>query len=163
MSIITAIDAYLAEGIVRRFAPDGTEHPHYDFAEALRHLLRDYTDHRLSLASHDGESYLIVDLPAGDIAHVPVVGGDSIAAQISHLFDDDGQHFTADNGIELSKICADFAGVQGTTRDSEHGERYVFPDDSVITIAGAGWDLGYPDCWCWQGTGHIECGAAAHA
>jgi hypothetical protein len=36
--------------------------------------------------------------------------------------------------------------------------KWFFGDDSVITECGGGWDLGYPDCDCWQGAEHT-CGA----
>jgi hypothetical protein len=39
----------------------------------------------------------------------------------------------------------------------------LFPDRSVITACGGAWDIGYPECWCWQGNGHEDCTADTDA
>lgn len=75
------------------------------------------------------------------------------AQRFSKLFDDDGQTFMTKDGQSIS----DVAERMGADREREHEKcRYTFPDGSIITVAGDGWDLGYPDCWCWQGAGHHE-------
>jgi hypothetical protein len=84
------------------------------------------------------------------------------AEQIAARFHDDGQRWKDDQGIDLDTACAEAGGKRDST-----GERMVyrwtFADGSVITAAGGGWDLGYPDCYCWQGAGHTEDCAGEHA
>jgi hypothetical protein len=73
----------------------------------------------------------------------------SIAEQISARFHDDGQRFEDADGHELDQVCAEKA-----VRTDKRGDpiRYEFDDDSVIVIAGDGWDFGIPGCagcYCW--------------
>ena len=77
----------------------------------------------------------------------------TIADQISALLHDDGQRWTSDSGETLAELCAK-RGPRHITRADD--ERWVFEDGSVITACGGGWDLGYADCWCWQGAGHSD-------
>jgi len=86
------------------------------------------------------------------------------AQTISALLNDDGQVFAAADGRTLE----DLTEAHGATITTPNGAwdsptpngawaRYVFGDGSVITVVGNGWDLGYPDCYCWQGVGHNDC------
>lgn len=83
---------------------------------------------------------------------------DTTAEQIAARFHGDGQCWTDDNGKEFDAECSD-ACVRCEWRDGfKVGDtyRYEFVDGSVITVAGDGWDFGYPDCYCWRGAGHTE-------
>lgn len=83
------------------------------------------------------------------------------AEKISALFHDDGQRFYTDDGTSLHDVCSGAALRSLTTRDTT---KYLFRDDSAITVAGGGWDLGYPECGCWQGAGHsASCKEVANA
>lgn len=56
------------------------------------------------------------------------------------------------------------AGATVDKRGDFYGDpiRYALPDGSALTMAGDGWDLGYADCYCWQGAGHKDdCAARA--
>ena len=79
------------------------------------------------------------------------------AEKISEKFSNDGQCFTNAAGEELDDVCE--AHTRPDYRDGYGTDtyRYTFDDGSVITIAGDGWDLGYPGCYCWQGVGHDDC------
>ena len=80
------------------------------------------------------------------------------AEYISKLLNDDGQNFTAATGTSFKDLTLN-AGALADWRDGyQIGEviRYTFPDGSVILEAGAAWDFGYPDCYCWKGEGHTE-------
>lgn len=79
----------------------------------------------------------------------------TIAETIATQFDNDGQCFEA-RGAELETMCKAHC-----SHLDRHGDatRYVFADGSVILIAGDGWDLGFRDCWCWNGAGHDKCTA----
>lgn len=75
------------------------------------------------------------------------------AQKISAMFYNDGQRFKTKYGKSLFAACRE----RGTWPDTDgDAERWAFPDGSVITIAGEGWDLGYPDCFCWRGAGHAD-------
>ncbi|MFN7132393.1 MAG: hypothetical protein ACK4N5_09930 [Myxococcales bacterium] len=74
------------------------------------------------------------------------------AQQVAARLGDDGMSFRTADGQSLRELAdAHGARVQHGTDSSE---RYVFPDGSVITAVGGGWDFGFSDCWCWQGAGH---------
>lgn len=77
------------------------------------------------------------------------------AQKISALLRDDGQVWKSVDGTSLHDLCGQ-AGGRKSSNDERGLERYAFADSSAITIAGGGWDLGYADCWCWQGVGHDE-------
>ena len=80
------------------------------------------------------------------------------AEQIIEQFGSDGQNWENDNGAHLDDVCAE-AGSTVIWRDGyRSGDVYkhMFIDGSVITCSGAAYDLGYRDCWCWQGVGHTE-------
>jgi hypothetical protein len=76
------------------------------------------------------------------------------AAQISAILGDDGQCWRAPDGeTTLDTLCRD-RGAR-VDRDGDR-TRYTFEDRSVILDDGGGWDLGYTDCYCWQGAGHSD-------
>lgn len=79
----------------------------------------------------------------------------STARRISELLDNDGQCWETTDGRSLDALCRE-ERVTVAYRGGDPGSdtyRYDFADGSVITVAGGGWDLGYPDCYCWQGAG----------
>ncbi len=82
----------------------------------------------------------------------------SVADEIAARFHNDGTVWEDDSGAGLGFVCAMASVSQIAGVDPDH-HRYVFEDMSAITICGAAWDLGYPDCMCWQGVGHsgTEC------
>jgi hypothetical protein len=85
------------------------------------------------------------------------------AQQIAEQFGNDGQKWADERGNGLEVVCAD----HGATAEWQHGDlcgsvRYTFPDGSIITVAGDGWDLGYAGCFCWQGAGHQDSCPYAH-
>lgn len=90
------------------------------------------------------------------------------AEKIAARYDNDGQRWRDTDGIDLDDACR-AVGAQTTWRGGyriryisnprRHGDtyRYDFPDGSSITVAGAAWDIGYPDCFCWRDDGHSGC------
>jgi len=82
---------------------------------------------------------------------VDVVDTKTEAERISDMFDD-GQSFETPDGEDLTAICGKAALT--STIEGHDRQRFVFSDGSAITVAGNAWDLGYGDCWCWQGIGH---------
>jgi hypothetical protein len=78
---------------------------------------------------------------------------EGIAAQ----FHNDGQRFETENGITIEDVLAETA-IDEDYRDGRGTDtvRYTFRDDSVLTIAGDCWDLGYLGCFCSRGAGHDE-------
>lgn len=79
----------------------------------------------------------------------------TIAETIATRYGNDGTQWNDDKEQHLSAVCEEAGGIK-ETKDTEDF-RYVFPDDSVITVCGAGWDLGFKDCWCWAGCPSPEC------
>lgn len=74
-------------------------------------------------------------------------------------FGNDGQCFETGDGRGFAEVlglyCVTLEWIDGdNTRDTV---RCVFPDGSIITQAGAGWDYGHADCFCWEGNGHSGC------
>lgn len=80
------------------------------------------------------------------------------AEQISALLRDDGQVWEAADGRSFDELIAEHGGTSAWRDGFQTGDvvRHTFPDGSVITVAGDGWDFGYPECFCWQGAGHTE-------
>ena len=84
------------------------------------------------------------------------------AERISEMFGDDGQVFEIPVGEGLHRTL-DSVSVDAMAHvDWKHGlatdtYRYTYPDCSVITVAGDGWDFGYPDCFCWKGNLVHDC------
>jgi hypothetical protein len=81
------------------------------------------------------------------------------AQKISRRFNNDGRCFKDCDGYYLTEILED-TSVREDWRDGYRtGDtvRYTFMDDSVITVAGDAWDLGYPSCYCWQSCPNEDC------
>jgi hypothetical protein len=57
------------------------------------------------------------------------------------------------NGRNLVEECEKLC-IQRKRNEKADMTKYVFEDGSVITVASSGWDIGFLDCWCWQGEGH---------
>ena len=78
------------------------------------------------------------------------------------MFDNDGQVFETVDGIELEEVCCEYTRPDYRDGVGTDVIRWTFADDSVITVAGDGWDYGYVDCYCWRGAGHSdECDGVA--
>jgi hypothetical protein len=75
------------------------------------------------------------------------------AEKIADRFHNDGSCFEDDIGTRLEAVCA-YVGEQLDVHFD--AERHTFEDGSVITVQDAAWDLGFPDCWCWQVAGHSD-------
>jgi hypothetical protein len=81
---------------------------------------------------------------------------EDIARQMGH----DGTRWRTDDGRTLDGLVQTFGGtVQHRPGRSSDEWRAIFPDGSAITASGGAWDIGYPECWCWQGNGHESCSA----
>jgi hypothetical protein len=88
----------------------------------------------------------------------------TIAEKIAERFGNDGERWEDEKGENIAEVCAQIcdmnAGVHqwkctyvpGITVCDSY--RFVFDDGSVITMHGGAWDLGYRQCWCWEGAGH---------
>ena len=75
------------------------------------------------------------------------------AHEVAARYGNDGQVWKDANDVWLTDACEE-AGAR-TERNVERDlTRYIFSDDSVLTLAGGGWDFGYANCWCWDGVGH---------
>ncbi len=80
--------------------------------------------------------------------------GLTIAECIAVRFHDDGSCFQNGHGTWLENACSK---VACRFNKEFQNERYVFEDLSTITIGGDAWDLGYHECWCWQGCHDDSC------
>jgi hypothetical protein len=83
------------------------------------------------------------------------------AETVAAKLDDDGSRFwtgsRAGDGAHLDELAKNRAGRREQREERSSDEyRWIFPDGSVVTVCGAAWDLGYADCWCWDGSGHDE-------
>ena len=77
------------------------------------------------------------------------------AQKIATRFHNHGQIFTDKFGKSIEDVCD---GMAVTTEKEANWQKYIFKDDSIITIAGGGWDFGFSCCHGWQGAGHtLEC------
>lgn len=84
----------------------------------------------------------------------------TIAEKISALLNDDGQVWYASDGRHFADLLEDYPGTKMEWRDGYRtGDtvRYTFSDGSVILEAGAAWDFGFQDCFCWQGEPDEDC------
>ncbi len=83
---------------------------------------------------------------------------ETTAQKIAEQLHDDGQVWETDGGITFGRLVAEESSRADWRDGYRTGEvvRYTFLDGSVITEAGAAWDFGYLDCFCWQGVGHTE-------
>lgn len=70
------------------------------------------------------------------------------AQQIAAQLGDDGTHFETSDGRRLESLAEAAGGVRETCGAMT---RWAFPDESALTVSGAGWDIGFPNCWCWAG------------
>lgn len=92
---------------------------------------------------------------------------DTIAQQIANALDNDGQRFrtrqTDDaEPVTFDELIAQHGSASIDWRDGwRTGDTYrlTFSDGSTITVAGSAWDLGFPDCFCWQGCPNDDCHA----
>lgn len=75
---------------------------------------------------------------------------------ISGLLSDDGQCWESADGVNLADLCKSHGARVERHEQDDSKLRYVFPDDSVITVLGDGWDYGFADCWCWAEVGHND-------
>jgi hypothetical protein len=76
------------------------------------------------------------------------------AEKIAELFGDDGQCWETESGETFFDACE--RHLPDVSRPEPGVIRHTFDDGSVLTAAGAAWDFGYSDCYCWQGAGHTE-------
>jgi hypothetical protein len=84
----------------------------------------------------------------------------TIAEAIANEFVD-GTRWTCARGTTMDEYIAlhDARVEHRPGRASSDEWRAVFADGSVITACGGAWDVGHPECWCWQGNGHEHCSA----
>ena len=80
----------------------------------------------------------------------------TIAGEIAHQFDSDGQRFKDEHGAEIDDVCR--AAVINQCYAVVFGDatRYEFSDGSALVVTDCGWDLGFPapsTCCCWAGAG----------
>jgi len=77
------------------------------------------------------------------------------AEKIAKRYITGDRFYDHDEHIDVACLCQ---GGWQEWRDGPGSDiyRWAFPDGSVITIAGAAWDFGFPGCWCWGGIGHTE-------
>ena len=91
----------------------------------------------------------------------------SIAQQIAAALDNDGQQFrtrpTDDREpVTFDELVEKHGSASIDWRDGwRTGDTYrlTFSDESVITVAGSAWDLGFTGCFCWEGCPDDDCGA----
>jgi hypothetical protein len=120
-----------------------------DAADAAR-IITDYLDEAATLLPRADIPAVYVDTAA------PVCGtsAESVARQLGG----DGSRWRTDDGRTLDDLVQEYGGMVENWRHSPDWKA-VFPDGSVITACGGAWDLGFPECWCWQGNGHESCTA----
>ena len=82
----------------------------------------------------------------------------STAQKIADFFDNDGQYFETGE-FQLVDVCKK-QSVRVDRRDTssavDGSQRYIFADDSAITVHEDAWDLGFVDCWCWQSAPDVD-------
>lgn len=97
-----------------------------------------------------------------------MINDTSIAQQIADALNNDGQQFktrpTDDSDpLTFRDLVEHHGGASVDWRDGwQTGDvrRYTFGDDSVITVAGDGWDIGFTGCFCWEGCPDDDCTAS---
>ena len=72
---------------------------------------------------------------------------DKIAAALGN----DGTMWHTTDGLSLDELAGALSGELEQHPTKPDTCRWIFPDGSVITVAGEAWDLGFATCWCWQG------------
>lgn len=75
------------------------------------------------------------------------------AELVASLLDDDGMQWKTSDGRSLEDLCQEH---QASSHRDDDVMAWNFPDGSTIVAAGAIWDLGYSDCYCWRGNGHDQ-------
>ena len=81
------------------------------------------------------------------------------AQRISDALGNDGQCWTTAGGITFDTLVHSHRHLC-EWRDGWHtGDVYrlTFLDGSIITVAGDAWDLGFSDCFCWEGAQNEDC------
>jgi hypothetical protein len=77
----------------------------------------------------------------------------TIASRIANEYGN-GQQWH-NNGQHIEEACRERTlGIHGGETWQGETVRFHFTDNSAITIAEGGWDIGYPNCFCWEGVGH---------
>jgi len=129
------------------FVVDGAADP-----TAAARIIADYLDEAATLLPRADIPAVYVDTAA------PACG--TAAEAIARQLDDDGTRWRTEDGYTIDDLVRAFGGtVQHRSGRSSDEWRAIFPDGSVITASGGAWDLGFPECWCWQGNGHENCTA----
>ena len=82
----------------------------------------------------------------------------TIAQAIGNEFID-GTSWTTPRGVSMTELIELHSGCIEHRDGSPWEWRAVFWDRSVITACAGAWDIGFPDCWCWDGNGHENCTA----
>lgn len=88
------------------------------------------------------------------VAGLPVIDDEprTLAEKFADQFDNNGQRWTTDDGIKMDVVAEGMSAITEQQEGVTSGNyRYIFPDQSVITVHGDGWDFGYIECWCWAG------------
>lgn len=83
------------------------------------------------------------------------------AEKIAAQFGDDGTTWKDKDGQKFSEVC-EAAAIDIDRNQARESVRYTFSDGSVLTATGSGWDIGYPDCYCWEGAGHDDMHCEVH-
>jgi hypothetical protein len=75
------------------------------------------------------------------------------AQKVADMLENDGTRWTMRDGVSLGQIAK---GEGATVERRGDSTRYTFRDSSAIVAEVGGWDIAFPECWCWQGGGHTE-------
>src|SRR3990170_4685873 len=78
----------------------------------------------------------------------------SLAELVARRMGDDGSRTTTQKGRTLDGEARRACAVPERRGDGSGSVRWLFPDDSAITVVGGIWDIGCIDCWCWEGSDH---------
>ncbi len=119
---------------------------------AAARIVTDYLDEAATLLPRADISAVYVDTAA------PACG--TAADAVARLLGHDGTRWRTEDGRTLDDLVQEYDGM-AENRDWRYSPDWkaVFPDGSVITACGGAWDIGFPECWCWQGNGHENCSA----
>lgn len=82
----------------------------------------------------------------------------TIAEAIANALGNDGMAWRTAENVSFDALIAQHGGAHRDHNERPGTEmvRYRFCDGSIITGAGAAWDIGFSDCWCWAGAGHQD-------
>ena len=75
----------------------------------------------------------------------------TIAETIAAALGDNGMTWRTADGATLDQLAEQAGGELDRHPRRPDVCRWIFPDGSVITAAGDGWDFGFATCWCWAG------------